>query len=179
MRAGVSTVVAGGIGALLLGIGVAAARDGDPEIPEAPNRAISARLSGFDEIPAVLTDAVGRFAAKIDAEAQRVEYELQYRGLSGDALFAHIHFGQQFVNGGVMVFLCNNDPNTPTLAPACPPREGTVTGSFGAADIIGPAGQGVAPGDFEGFLRVLRRRLGYANVHSTRHPGGEIRGQVR
>jgi hypothetical protein len=168
-------VVAVGIGALLLGIGFGTAR-GDEEEPKPE---VSARLSGFDEIPAVLTGAAGRFAAKVDATAQLVEYELQYRGLSGDALFAHIHFGQRFANGGVIVFLCNNDPSIPTGAPACPAREGTVTGTFGAADILGPAGQGIAPGDFEGFLRVLRRRLGYANVHSTRHPGGEIRGQVR
>lgn len=48
-----------------------------------------------------------------------------------------------------------------------------------AANVIGPAAQGVAIGEFEEVLRALRLGVAYANVHSDRSPGGEIRGQIR
>jgi len=34
-------------------------------------------------------------------------------------------------------------------------------------------------GEFEEFVRALRNDSGYANVHTTAFPGGEIRGQIR
>ena len=48
-----------------------------------------------------------------------------------------------------------------------------------AADVVGPAGQGVAAGEFEEVLTALREGVTYANVHSARNPLGEIRGQIR
>jgi hypothetical protein len=48
-----------------------------------------------------------------------------------------------------------------------------------AADVIGPTGQGVAAGEFEEVLKAIRAGVAYANVHSTRNQGGEIRGQIR
>ncbi len=47
-----------------------------------------------------------------------------------------------------------------------------------AADVIGPAGQGISPGEFDELLRAMRRGATYANVHSTGFPGGEIRGKI-
>ena len=44
--------------------------------------------------------------------------------------------------------------------------------------MIGPAGQGIAAGEFAELVRALRAGAAYANVHTTAHPGGEIRGQV-
>jgi hypothetical protein len=54
-----------------------------------------------------------------------------------------------------------------------------VTGTWTAADIIGPTGQGVEAGSFAEFVRALRAGAVYVNVHSSpRFPEGEIRGQV-
>ena len=53
-----------------------------------------------------------------------------------------------------------------------------MTGTFRAADVIGPAVQGIAPGEFDELVKALRAGVAYANVHTDLHPGGEIRGQL-
>jgi hypothetical protein len=45
--------------------------------------------------------------------------------------------------------------------------------------VIGPLGQGVAAGEFAEVLAAIRKGVTYANVHSSRNPGGEIRGQIK
>jgi hypothetical protein len=44
--------------------------------------------------------------------------------------------------------------------------------------VIGPTGQGIAPGEYGELLRAIRSGVTYANVHSSKHPGGEIRAQL-
>jgi hypothetical protein len=46
------------------------------------------------------------------------------------------------------------------------------------ANVIGPAAQGVAPGEFAELVRAIRAGVTYANVHTTTHGSGEIRGQI-
>jgi len=54
-----------------------------------------------------------------------------------------------------------------------------VSGTAKATDVIGPAAQGISPGEFAKILDAIRSGFAYANVHTTRFPGGEIRGQIR
>jgi hypothetical protein len=146
-----------------------------------------ADLKPTKEVPALSSQARGRFKATIDEENQTISYELSYEGLEGTTLQAHIHVGQRSVNGGISVFLCGNPPNVPPAPvpqpPACPPAPATVTGVLTPANIIGPADQGVAPtsdtvNEFEELVDLLRSGVTYANVHSSKFRGGEIRGQV-
>ena len=51
-------------------------------------------------------------------------------------------------------------------------------GCSSATDVVGPAGQGIAAGEWEEFLDALRAGVTYANVHSTARPAGEIRAQL-
>jgi hypothetical protein len=44
--------------------------------------------------------------------------------------------------------------------------------------VIGPNGQGIEPGSFAEILRAMRAGHAYANIHTTRWAGGEIRGQI-
>jgi hypothetical protein len=53
-----------------------------------------------------------------------------------------------------------------------------VSGVIVPSDIIGPAGQGIEPGEFEELVLAIRSGAAYANVHTTGRPGGEIRGQI-
>jgi hypothetical protein len=65
------------------------------------------------------------------------------------------------------------------LRPSPDPNSGTVTGTINAANIgAGAAGQGIAAGEFGETVRAIKAGVVYANVHSSKFPGGEIRGQV-
>jgi hypothetical protein len=133
-----------------------------------------ATLSGSDEVPAISTTGAGSFAATL-ADTRlgpAIRYRLEYSGLEGMAMAAHIHFGQEDVNGGIVAFLCGGGGK-----PDCP-QSGIVTGLVTADDVIGPAGQGIAAGEFDEAVAAMEAGLTYVNVHTDKHPGGEIRGQV-
>ena len=130
-------------------------------------------LNGYQETPGVSTTGVGTFDARIDDETQTIVYELTYAALETDALFAHIHFGNRATAGGVSAFLCGGGDKPP-----CPPRAGTVTGVIDPTDVIGPVGQGIEPLSMPELIRAIRVGMTYVNVHTTRFPGGEIRGQI-
>jgi CHRD domain-containing protein len=140
---------------------------------------VRAFLNGYEEPPAISTVASGSFEARIDDEAQEIRYRLSYANLETPATQAHIHFGQHRTSGGISAWLCGNPPLTvPPDTPLCPPTTGTVTGVITPEDVIGPTGQGIEPGAFDELVRAIRAGVTYANVHSTRFPAGEIRGQL-
>jgi CHRD domain len=155
------------------------------------SNSIEVRLKSYQEVPPVSSPATGRFEATYDEASATISYELSYSGLEGDVRQAHIHFGQHGVNGAIMVWLCQSATNVdPTgLSPQCPgPNAGTVRGLIQSANVICPAntctaaapfGQGIANGEFEEFVKAIRAGVAYVNVHSSRFPGGELRGQLR
>jgi hypothetical protein len=134
-------------------------------------------LTGYEEVPAVSTAASGKFEATVKPAGDTITYKLQYTGLEGAVQQSHIHFGQRGVNGGISVFLCTNLGNRPG-AQACPPPPATVEGTLTAADVIGPAGQGITAGEFDELIAAIRAGATYVNVHSTKWPGGELRSQL-
>lgn len=143
-------------------------------------RTIKTKLIGYKEVPAVSSSGNGRFSARIDEAAGTLTYELTYRALEGNALQSHIHLGETHTNGGISVFLCTNLGNAPSAAvPTCPTPEGTVTGTIQASDVIGPNAQGIAPGEFAELIAAIRAGATYVNVHTSRVPAGEIRGQLK
>ena len=125
---------------------------------EKSRKHLKARLNGFQEVPAVSTVARGLFTAKIDHKAKEVSYRLSYHDLEGEVLQAHVHFGQRKVNGGVIAFLCANG-DVPVPQPmdvsiqACP-QSGTIEGTITEEDVLGPANQGIEPGEFEEFVNA-------------------------
>lgn len=137
---------------------------------------VKARLSGFEEVPAISTAAGGEFVAHIGSG--NLSYSLSYEGLEGNVLQAHIHLGQKGVNGSVSVFLCTNLGNGPAGTQLCPASPATVTGTIVADDVVGPAGQGIGLGEIDELLDAIEAGVTYVNVHTDLHPGGEIRGQV-
>ena len=141
---------------------------------------ISEVLSGYEETPsAVSTTGIGTFNARIANDESRIEWQLTYADLEGAVQQAHIHFGQRGVSGGISVFLCTNLGNGPAGTPACPAFPATVEGTLTADDVVGPASQGIAPGEFGELRRAIRNGFAYVNIHSDTYAGGEARGQLR
>ncbi|HKU16934.1 MAG TPA: CHRD domain-containing protein [Steroidobacteraceae bacterium] len=172
-----------GIALTLLALGVTAGGDNRHR----PLR-VSAELVPTNEVPSISSGARGRFKATIDRENQTISYELSYEGMEDTVLQSHIHLGQRHTNGGISVFLCGNPPTVPPATfpqpPACPLSQATITGVLTAANIVGPAAQGIAASqggvnEFDELVDAILSGATYANVHSAKFPGGEIRGQVR
>jgi hypothetical protein len=136
------------------------------------------RLTGYQEVPALSTSGNGTFRASIRSGGSEIRYRLTYAGLEANPLQAHIHLGQRGVNAGVIVFLCDNTGGGPAGTQPCPNAPATVTGTLRASDVIGPAAQGIAPGEFGELVRAIRAGATYANVHTVKYPGGEIRAQL-
>jgi hypothetical protein len=135
-------------------------------------------LSGYQENPDISTVATGSFTATLDDDARTITYELSYSGLEGTVLQAHIHFGKRAVNGGITLFLCGTAASPgPAGTPTCP-AEGTVSRTAVAADILAPGTQGIEAGNYEELAAALRAGHAYANVHSSKWTGGEIRAQI-
>jgi hypothetical protein len=145
----------------------------------------STNLSTFNEVPPKGTGASGTFRAQLSPDGSTLSWTFTWTGLTGPPLFAHIHFGERGVNANVMTFFCGGPKGSATnpQKPDCPQTtSGSITGTTTAADIVplnsAPSDQGLDANDFATFLRALRAGDGYANMHTTRFPGGEIRGQV-
>jgi hypothetical protein len=132
----------------------------------------NARLIGVNETPSINTDGTATLKLKINSAS--IDFELTYQNLSLAPKVAHIHFGQVHVAGAVMVFFCGGGGQ-----PACPSTtSGTITGTITAANVQAIPAQGIVAGDLAAVLRAIRAGAGYANMHTSNFPAGEIRGQI-
>ena len=134
----------------------------------------SDKLTGYQENADVSSTGTGSFKATIDDDAQTITYELELlraRGW-GRALRAHPLWQACGERGRVGV------PVRRRRQARCPATEGTVTGVIDAADVVGPAVQGIEPGSFAELTAAMRAGHTYVNVHTPRWMGGEIRAQI-
>jgi hypothetical protein len=154
---------------------------------EGDQRDFSTHLTGYEETPLTLnTTGTGDFRAVVSPDGTSIMYKLTYRDLSSTALQAHIHFGRPAISGGIVLWLCaNNPPITPPASiptpQQCPPFPATITGTLTAADVVASSnGQGIQAGaaGLAEMIAAMRAGAAYANVHTTTHPSGEIRGRL-
>jgi hypothetical protein len=150
----------------------------------------STRLSTFNEVPPKANGASGTFRAKLSEDGTTLSWTFTWSGLSGPPLFAHIHFGLKGANYPVMTFFCGGPKGVAAIPqkPDCPQTtSGSIMGTTTAADIIAlntpntpsaSTDQALDQHDFAGFLRALSAGSAYANMHTARFQGGEIRGQI-
>jgi hypothetical protein len=142
-------------------------------------RSFRIKLNPLQEVPSVSSPAKGEFRLRISRDGTSMSYVLSYSDLSAPVTQAHIHLGHRHTNGGISVFLCGTASNPgPAGTPTCP-ASGTVERSVTAAEVIGPAGQGIAAGEFAELVTAIQAGATYANVHSAMFPGGELRGQIK
>jgi len=140
---------------------------------------LSATLGGYQEVPSISSTGTASFTADVAQDGQSVDWQVSYANLEGSITQSHIHFGQRSVNGGISVFLCTNLGNGPAGTQACPgPHDGTFSGTFRPADVIGPTVQGITAGEWDELMNAIDAGKAYANIHSTTWPGGEIRAQL-
>jgi hypothetical protein len=137
---------------------------------------IREQLSGYEETPLALsTPGQATFETRLDQTS--LSYRLSYQDLESAVTQAHIHFGAKGQSGGISVFLCTNVGGPPGTQP-CPAQPATITGTIVPDDVIGPAGQGIDPGEFDELVDAIRAGATYANVHTVDYPAGEVRAQL-
>ena len=117
--------------------------------------AVKATLSPGKEVPkptGAKAGAGGLFSAGVTRKATggTLAWRLTFHGLTGRAIAAHVHMGKPGVAGPIAVALCG------------PCRSGQ---------------RGSAKVNARTVTALLAGRA-YVNVHTTKNPGGEIRGQV-
>ena len=118
---------------------------------------VSASLKARSEVPkpaGVPAAATGSFtgtAVELANDKARVTWKLTFSHLSGPAIAAHIHIGRPGKAGPVVLALC-----------------GPCTS--------GQKGKGMLT---HAQFGKLEAGAGYVNVHTTKNPGGEIRGQIK
>lgn len=110
-----------------------------------------ARMDGAQEVPAVATPGRGQARVEVDARGM-LRWTVDYQGLSSPVTGAHVH-----------------GPAGPGQnAPALIPLQPMGADSFSGESRITPEQQNqLASGHW------------YLNLHTERHPQGEIRGQLR
>jgi|SRR5688500_15100203 len=116
--------------------------------------AVSGNGSGAQENPPVATSGTSTLTGSYNADINRLDYTINWNGLSGPATMAHFH-GPALtgVNAGAMV----------TLSITTNGINGTASGSAILHDTA------------ENHL--LNGRV-YYNIHTATHINGEVRGQV-
>jgi hypothetical protein len=148
------------------------------DVPVSGPFVIRVDLHGYQEVPALSTTAKGNFRAMVDPATNTITWKLKYEALEGDVVQAHVHFGQKSVNGGISFFLCTNAGNGPVGTQLCPAAPAEITGTIVPGDVIGPLAVGIEPGAWAEIAAAIRAGIAYANVHTTKWPAGEIRGQL-
>jgi hypothetical protein len=111
---------------------------------------MSATLESAQEVPP--NDSAGKGTADItfDTESKKLDWTIEYSGLTGDATGAHFHGpAPKGENAGVAV-----------------PIEDTKSGATGTATLTDAQAADLTAGRY------------YVNIHTAAHPDGEIRGQV-
>jgi hypothetical protein len=138
-------------------------------LAEAQTITVTAPLTGAEENPAALTGAFGNATVTIDRGAGKITYRINVYNLSAGLTASHIHVGPPTTNGPV-IFNFNFQPIVSIS------NDFSITGELTAADLLPSAVNGI--NSFEDAIFAIASGNAYANVHSTRYPGGEVRGQL-
>ena len=156
--------VLGTIGLALVGSGFATSASAwHPETYEAE---LSGEGHGIDTI------ARGTAHFELEKDELALRYTLEVVCVC-DATMAHVHLGSEGEDGPVVAWLYPEEGEEPET------REGWFTGTLGEGtitdeDLVGPLeGESI-----EALVDAMIEEGAYVNVHTERHPDGEIRGQI-
>jgi hypothetical protein len=158
-----------GIGRICLAFFAAfalAACGGGSDTPPAaqPTLLAAVVLSGAQEVPAVVTTGSGSGTVTVSADRSRIDFTVNFAGLSSATTLAHIHIGQPGVSGPPIVDLA--------LVPFTSPLIGVAT----AANFVAQPAQGI--NSFADAVTAILAGNTYINIHTLNNPTGEIRGAL-
>jgi hypothetical protein len=123
-------------------------------------RAYGGRLSSGAEVPPVSESGSGTFLLVLDDSASHIDYTINYSGLTGPVVAAHIHIGSATVAGPVSIPF--------VIGPS--PMVGTLTAANFKSTPEAPT--------YADAIVAIRNGNAYVNLHTAAHPGGEVRGQI-
>ena len=131
-----------------------------------------ATLSGKQQNPSIETPAHGNAIFVLSKSGRSLTYRLSVADIDSVSM-AHIHIGPRGREGPVAVWLYPSKP--PAVV-----KEGKFTGVLARgtitdAQLLGPL-KGKTIGD---LVNDIEAGKAYVNVHTTEHPAGEIRGQIK
>lgn len=157
-----------GLIAVVAVVGVALALDAATLAAPGNGRTFRAHLTGAQEAPdPVETQAQGQIILRLSKDGTELRYKLIVANID-DVTAAHLHLGVVGMAGPPVAFLFEGEPSGTVNGVL---SEGTIT----ADDLIGP----LAGEPLSALVDALEDGDIYANVHTTAHPPGEIRGQLR
>lgn len=112
---------------------------------------LAATLDGAQQSPDVATDGKGSAQLTYDTESKKLDWTVEYSGLSGPPAAGHFHGpAEPEANAGVAI-----------------PFEGDISSPIkGSATLTDAQATDLLAGKY------------YINLHTAAHKGGEIRGQV-
>ena len=114
---------------------------------------LKADLTAAQEVPPTTSMGKGTATVMVDTATKEVSWKVEYSGLTGDALAAHIH------------------------GPADPGANAGVEVNLGAAGVKNPLEGKQTVTDAQ--LADITGGKTYVNVHTAANKGGEIRGQLK
>jgi len=136
-------------------------------------------LTGAEEVPVRDTRAQGQAVFQISPDGSQVSYRLIASNIE-NVTQAHIHCGPAGVNGPVVVWLYPNPSSTAPVA-GDGRHDGVLAANTFDSSHVRPTTNPNCPGGvatLEDVLDRIRSGNAYVNVHTTRFPPGEIRGQL-
>jgi hypothetical protein len=110
----------------------------------------SMSLDGSQDVPSISTAGTGTGWAVLDSTGANLNYRITVAELSSSVVGSHFHLGAEGTNGGIV------EPFTYT--------DSTTSGTWSSIPDT------LIPDLLDGDI--------YANIHTTDHPTGEIRGQL-
>jgi CHRD domain-containing protein len=166
------------IGVSMLGLGVTAVAGAHHRF--LGSHSFHAKLTGAQETPPVTTDAkgIGQFRLrKDDGGLGGLRYLVLVRKIDNVTL-AHIHCAKRGEAGPIVADLYPaTGAQAATLGNGWVVR-GTVTTVHPNVQCKLRDGTLTTVTSLQDLVRLMRRGLTYANVHTTDFPNGEIRGQI-
>ena len=145
--------------------------------PSAQADLVTVRLDGFQVKPTVITEAAGKFTARIDRNFEVITYTLSYRDLQGGVAQASLKIGQAGENGGTVAILCSNRANAPRGTPVCLAAPNSIEGTIEWFNVLDLRGQGIREGEMDKVFQAIDAGAAYVVVQTGHYPSGEIRGQ--